>query len=127
SRANQYRKLKVVNRSVNNWFGTDPSVEPCSAANDGTCAYGPAAALTFGTASVGSERTPGYRQVDASAFKDFHLTERQALGFRADAFNVFNIASYGNPDNTVTDNNFGQITNTRSLSRILQLQLHYSF
>lgn len=127
ARANQYRKLNIVNRSVNNWFGTDPSVEPCDGPNNGTCAYGPATALTFGTASVGSERTPGYRQVDASAFKDFHITERQALGFRADAFNVFNIASYGNPDNTITDSNFGQITNTRSLSRILQLQLHYAF
>ena len=127
SRANQYRKLNIVNRSVNNWFGTDPSATPCGGPNNGTCAYGPTTSLTFGTASVGSERTPGYRQVDASAFKDFHITERQALGFRADAFNVFNIASYGNPDNTVTDSNFGQITGTRSLSRILQLQLHYSF
>ena len=28
-------------------------------------------------------------------FKDFHITERQAVGFRADFFNLFNIASYG--------------------------------
>ena len=126
-RANQYRKLQVVNRSVQNWFGTDPSATPCSGANDGVCAYGPELSNTFGTAAVGSERTPGYRQVDFSAFKDFHMTDRQSLGFRADAFNALNIASYGNPDNTVTDNNFGQITNTRSLARVIQLQLHYSF
>jgi hypothetical protein len=25
SRANQYGKLKIVGRSINNWFGTDPS------------------------------------------------------------------------------------------------------
>jgi hypothetical protein len=47
-------------------------------------------------------------------FKDFHITEGQAIGFRADFFNVFNIASYGNPDNGITDANFGQIANVRS-------------
>ena len=126
-RANHYRKLVVRNRSINRWFGTDASATPCGGADNGICAYGPAANLTFGTASVGSERTPGYVGIDSSVFKDFHITERQALGFRADAFNVGNIASYGNPDNTVTDTNFGQITNTRSLARVIQLQLHYSF
>lgn len=127
ARANQYRPLRIRNRSINNWFGTDPSATPCTGADNGVCAYGPASALSFGTASVGSERVPGYRSVDMSAFKDFHLYGSQSLGFRADAFNVFNIASYGNPDNGVTDGNFGQITNTRSLSRVIQLQLHYTF
>ena len=126
-RANRYRTLKVRNSSVDNWFGTDASATPCTGGDNGTCAYGPAANLSFGTASVGSERTPRYVNIDSSVFKDFHVTERQALGFRADAFNVGNIASYGNPDNTVTDKNFGQITNTRSPSRVLQLQLHYAF
>ncbi|MGI4756171.1 MAG: carboxypeptidase regulatory-like domain-containing protein [Janthinobacterium lividum] len=126
-RANRYRTLRVNNRSVDHWFGTDASATPCDGADNNTCAYGPAANLSFGTASVGSERTPRYVTIDSSVFKDFHITERQALGFRADAFNVGNIASYGNPDNNVTDTNFGQITNTRSLSRVLQLQLHYAF
>ena len=114
-------------RSVANWFGTDPSAVPCTGADNGVCAYGPAADLTFGTAAVGSERTPGFEQVDASAYKDFHITERQAVGFRANAYNVANIASYGNPDNGVTDGNFGQITSTRSASRIIEFQAHYTF
>ncbi len=127
ARANHYRHLKIVNRSLNNWFGTDPSATPCDGPDNGICAYGVAAPFTFGTASVGSERTAGYASIDTSAFKDFHLTEHQALGFRADAFNVFNEASYGNPDSGVTDSNFGQITNTRSLPRIIQLSAHYTF
>ena len=127
SRANQYRKLKVVDRSVNNWFGTDPSATACTGADNGICAYGPTTTISFGTASVGSERAPGYTQADFSAFKDFRLFESHTIGFRADAFNAFNIASYGNPDNTITDSNFGQITNTRSLPRILQLALQYTF
>ncbi len=48
---------------------------------------------TFGTASVGSERAPGYKQFDTSAFKDFHITEAQSLGFRADFFNILNMTS----------------------------------
>ncbi len=31
-RANHYRPLKIVNRSINNWFGTDPSAVPCTVA-----------------------------------------------------------------------------------------------
>jgi hypothetical protein len=128
SRSNQYRKLKVVNRGVGNWFGTDPTATPCpSGVDNGTCAYGPETANTFGTAAVGTERAPGYEQIDTSAFKDFHITDSQALGFRADAFNVFNFASYGNPDNTVGDSTFGQITSTRSGPRIIQLGAHYTF
>ncbi len=127
-RANNYRRLQVRNRTVDAWFGTDPSVTGCSAGGDnGVCAYGAAAPLTFGTASINSERAPGYRQIDGSAFKDFHITERQAIGFRADAFNLFNIASYGNPDNTITDTNFGQISSVRSPQRQIQFSAHYTF
>ena len=60
-------------------------------------------------------------------FKDFRITEGQAIGFRADFFNVFNIASYGNPDNKVTDANFGQITNVRSPQRQIQFSALYRF
>ena len=127
-RANQYRDIHVVNRSLNNWFGTDPSATPCQTDTDnGTCAFGPAPALSFGTAAIGSLRTPGYRQVDASTFKDFHITEAQAIGFRADFFNVMNIASYGNPDTNVTDSTFGQISGVRSPQRQIQFSAHYQF
>jgi len=83
---------------------------------------------TFGTAAINTERAPGYRQVDTSFFKEFHVWgENHVLGFRADFFNVFNIASYGNPDNGVGDGNFGLISGVRSPPRQIQLSLHYSF
>ncbi len=127
-RANQYRKLKIVDRSIAHWFGTDPSATPCASGQDnGVCAYGEPAPNTFGSASVGSERAPGYRQIDASAFKDFHITDRQFVGFRADGFNLFNIASYGNPDSGVTDGTFGQISSVRSAARVVQFSAHYTF
>ena len=128
SRSNHYRKISVHDRSINNWWGTDPSATGCSAGGDnGVCAYGASAPLTFGTTSINTERAPGYRQVDTSVFKDFRVWHEQVFSFRADFFNVMNIASYGNPDNGVTDSNFGQISGVRSPPRQIQLSGKYSF
>jgi len=136
SRANQYRPMRITGRNIQNWWGTDSSAVPCvpnppsnpTGADNGICAYGVAATNSFGTAANSTERAPGYRQVDLSLFKDFHLWgERHVLGFRADFFNIFNIASYGNPDNTITDTSFGLISGVRSPSRQIQLSLHYAF
>ena len=66
-------------------------------------------------------------QVDFTLRRQFKLYERLSLQARADFFNIFNIASYANPDNTITDSNFGQITNVRSPARQTQLSLHYMF
>jgi hypothetical protein len=141
ARANQYRKLIVHNRSVSHWWGTDPSAVPCAptpppnptpGADNGVCAYGVAyngGLPTFGTAEINTERAPGYRQVDTSLFKEFHVWgENHVVGFRADFFNIFNIASYGNPDTNVQDGtNFGLIGSVRSPPRQIQLSLHYAF
>ena len=135
NRANQYRNIVVRNRTIDHWWGTDPSATPCTpdpvsnptGADNGVCAYGVSAPFTFGTAPNGTQRAPGYRQVDTSLFKDFHIWREQILGFRADFFNIFNIASYGNPDSSITDSNFGQISSVRSPARQIQLSLHYAF
>jgi hypothetical protein len=148
-RANQYRHFKIVNRSVSNWWGTDPSVNhpvtdpvthmvvnTCAsiASDDGVCAYGPASSqnfpavpLAFGDAAVNSERAPGYRQFDSSLFKDFHIYGEHVIGFRANFYNLFNIASYGNPSNNITNTNFGQITSVNSPPRQIELSAHYNF
>jgi Carboxypeptidase regulatory-like domain/TonB dependent receptor len=129
SRANQYHKMIIRHRSINDWWGTDQSADNtinCPA--NGACAYGAAATFTFGSAHNSTERGPGYRQVDTSLFKDFRLwSESNVLTFRADFFNIFNIASYGNPDSGITDSNFGQISSVRSPPRQIQLSLHYAF
>lgn len=137
-RANQYRHIKVVGRSLANWYGIDPSAMACGygllkndvppGVDNGVCAFGKPSSTLFGTGRNGSLRAPDFKQIDASAFKDFHITERHTIGFRADAFNVFNIASYGNPDTGAGDSTFGQDEQARSPNqRTLQLSLHYSF
>ncbi len=131
SRPNQYRRLKIVHRTLTNYFGDDPSAKPCTTAgvDDGVCALGAPAANTFGTARNGNVRGPGYLNVDMSAFKDFHTFREQTLGFRFDAFNTFNITSYGNPDVGLGDTNFGNVTdqNVRSVERHLQFSANYRF
>ena len=126
-RANHIRPLHIVNRSINNWFGTDPSATSCGLSDNGTCAYSSPPNGTYGTASVGSERGPGYQQYDASASKDFSTWREQKFDFRVDASNVFNMTSLGNPNNTAQSANFGQITSVRSGPRKLQVSAKYVF
>ena len=76
---------------------------------------------------MSTQRAPGFEQIDSSLFKDFHITEGQAVGFRADAFNVMNLVSYNNPDNNVNDTNFGQITSAKNSPRTIEFSAHYSF
>jgi Carboxypeptidase regulatory-like domain/TonB-dependent Receptor Plug Domain len=131
NRVNQYRKLKISGRSNAHWFGTDPSATPCTTAgmDNGVCAFGVPANNTFGTERNGGVRGPGYFNTDLSVFKDFHTFREQVIGFRFDAFNAFNIVSYGNPDTGITDSNFGNVSlqGTRSQERHLQFSAHYDF
>ena len=93
------------------------------------CAFGVPANSVFGSSSNGAVRGPGFFNVDLSAFKDFTTYHEQTIGFRFDAFNAFNIVSYGNPDTNIGDTNFGNVylANPRSTSRALQFSLHYNF
>jgi hypothetical protein len=151
SRPNQYRKLKIVHRSIANWYGTDPSAQPCTTpgVDNGVCAFGETAPIyaadgvtvqgyKFGTASNGSLRGPGLLNMDVSAFKDFRVIGEHSVGFRFDAFNALNIASYGNPsstfDGTRQDSNGNTVSSfgydvqaTRSTARNMQFSLHYRF
>ncbi len=130
-RVNQYRTLRVAGRSNENWFGTDPSATPCTTAgvDNGVCAFGVPAPNAFGTEHNGAVRGPGYFNTDMSAFKDFHITEKHMIGFRFDAFNAFNIVSYGNPDSNINDSSFGNVSRqgTRSQERHLQFSAKYTF
>jgi Carboxypeptidase regulatory-like domain len=130
-RANQYRPLRIRNRSRYAWFGTDPSATPCPTAgvDNGTCAFGVAAQNTYGTSSNGSVRGPGFRDVDMSAFKDFRIWREHFVGFRFDAFNTFNMVSFGNPNtsNVTTFGQLAQASSIRSTERHLQFSARYTF
>lgn len=73
---------------------------------------------------------PHFSNVDMALLKDFPMpwSDRQRLQFRAEAFNVFNHPSFGDPNGAIENQSqFGQITSTISTARQLQLALKFSF
>ena len=91
-------------------------------------------------------RGPNYWNLDSGLLKDFSLTERFKLQFRAEAFNVLNHPNFENPRNattgspTVTSALFGQtccataaVASAQQVNpvgepmRVLQLGLKLSF
>ncbi|PYV84023.1 MAG: hypothetical protein DMG05_25130, partial [Acidobacteria bacterium] len=72
---------------------------------------------------------PGVFTMNASFVKDFHITERLKMQLRADAFNLLNNMSWGDPSTTVDDSSFGQITNQANLTfgRRVQLGVRIEF
>jgi hypothetical protein len=73
---------------------------------------------------------PGYRVVDLAISRDFRLTERVKLRFRAEGTNIFNMVNLGQPGNSVpsgtTSTTFGVITSASAM-RKLQFGLRLSF
>jgi hypothetical protein len=61
---------------------------------------------------------PGYNDWDIALEKDFQLREAWRLQFRTEFFNAWNHAQFMNPDSTVGDANFGQVTSARDAREI---------
>lgn len=75
-------------------------------------------------------RGPGYFGVDMGLDKTFKITERQALRFAWEAFNVFNNVRFDAlTANTGVDqvSSFGIFTKTLTIPRRMQFALRYSF
>jgi len=53
-----------------------------------------------------------HRRRDAESLRQFRVTERVGLRFRAEFFNIFNHLNFGNPNNDLTSPLFGQSTQT---------------
>jgi hypothetical protein len=71
---------------------------------------------------------PGISNLDFSTFKNFAFAERYNLQFRAEFFNLTNTPQFVNPNNNLTDSNFGQLQSTRLGSeRQIQFALKFSF
>jgi outer membrane receptor protein involved in Fe transport len=89
----------------------------------------PAFAFQEGNAGRNSLRGPGFFQADWQLGKTFRLTERQALAFAWQNFNVFNNVNRGLPVNDLTSSSAGQFTSleTFALPRTMQFSLRYNF
>ncbi len=131
-RANLVLPLHIRHRTIYQWFGEDTSAQPYlpNGSPNPQSAFQDPAQNTFGTSSNGSIRGPGFHDVDMSIIKDFRIVGEHFVGFQFDAFNAFNIVSYGNPSTNIDSSSWGQIgqqNQIRSVERHLQFSLKYSF
>ena len=119
----------IRHRSLADWWGTDESaLNTILCPSNGACAYGDAAQNTLGTPLTAPSGLPAIAaSMPPSSRTSTCGASNECCGFRADFFNLFNIASYGNPDNWIGDSNFGAISSVRSQERHIQLGLHYTF
>lgn len=85
-----------------------------------TLAFQQPALFSFGNAprTLPNLRGPGYFATSVSLLRDFKLTERAKLQFRAEAFNVFNRANFAPPGTTLGAADFGVITSTEDPRQI---------
>jgi hypothetical protein len=84
--------------------------------------------------SGGNERPgqlfgPRLWRVDASVFKNFSVTERATMQFRAEVFNLFNHPEFGQPSSTLGNPGAGSVTslNNNSIPRQIQFALKFTF
>jgi hypothetical protein len=104
-------------------------------------AFAPVTTARFGTSGRNIVRGPGLFNLDASVFRNFRLTERFLLQFRAEAFGLTNTPQFSNPSSTnltasnasrntngtiTALNGFGVITSS-SGERQLRFALKFSF
>ena len=92
-----------------------------------TAAFVANAPGTFGNSAKNLLTGPGYDNVDLLLSKNFQLAERYRLQFRWEMFNAFNRTWFSNPDATVGDGAFGQITSDSNSPRLMQAALKLYF
>ncbi|MCE5308161.1 MAG: TonB-dependent receptor [Acidobacteriales bacterium] len=76
---------------------------------------------------MGYARAPGFHGMDASIFKQFHLTENRYGEFRWEAYNVTNTPIFGVPGTTVGAGNFGVISSQANGPRSMRMVLKFYF
>jgi hypothetical protein len=75
---------------------------------------------------LGNERpaqldVPGYKNVDASLFRDFTVYERMRFQLRGEVSNVFNLVNLGTPSAAISSSTYGQVTGSGGSQRIIQV------
>ena len=106
------------------WYNPAAFVEP-------PLAPGQLSAHEFGTAGDGDLVGPDQVNFDFSAFKNFRITERQNLQFRAEMFNIFNhpqfARSSNNPDQGGQNGGSRVGSTLPDNQREIQFALRYTF
>ncbi|HLH18785.1 MAG TPA: carboxypeptidase regulatory-like domain-containing protein [Bryobacteraceae bacterium] len=119
-----------------NWFNAAAFAEPVQYAGGACPASGcpPLSILNIGDMPTFPIRGPRMNNFSTALFKEFHIRERLAMLFRAEAYNAFNHTQFSGVDTTITYNASG--VNTRSSTgnltsardpRVMQFALRLQF
>ncbi|MGH9449331.1 MAG: hypothetical protein ACRD11_02210 [Terriglobia bacterium] len=102
----------AASQTINQWL--NPAAFKIPGCPDATpLCSAPADVGRFGNAAVNGLEGPGLTDVDLSLMKDFRLTERFTLQFRATASNVFNHPNFGLPASDISSpGTYGVVTST---------------
>ncbi len=85
------------------------------------------AAYTFGDLGRNTLIGPGYFQTDFGGYKNFHITERIGMQFRAEIFNITNRVNFSNPNGDLNSSTFGQISSLAGAPLEAQFGVKISF
>ena len=99
------------------WFDTTAYCRP--GVDAGCAGVGPLGLL--GNVGPAQLSDPGYRNVDASLFRDFHIFEQARFQLRGEVANVFNLVNLGAPTASVSSGTFGQISGSGGSQRVIQV------
>ena len=88
--------------------------------------FGVPSADRYGSSPPNVIQGPGRHNWDMSLFKNIKATEKINLQFRAEAFNVWNHASFRNPNMNASSRDFGTISDAGH-PRLIQFALKLTF
>jgi hypothetical protein len=89
--------LYPAHKTTNLWLNPAAFAVPFSCPSSGPCVVPPGVS-PWGDLGRNAVRAPGVWQIDPSLQKHFKFGDRVTLTFRAEAFNVLNVAEYGQPN-----------------------------
>jgi hypothetical protein len=108
------------NQTIDHWFNIEAFAVPKSG--------------TWGNAARNLGRGPGVNALDLSLGKNFNVTEKNRIAFRAEFFNVLNRPHLGTPASNISSpGSFGRITSPMNraigigTARQIQFMLRYIF
>jgi hypothetical protein len=113
ARPDLLRNPHLPNPTIDRWFDTSAFAAP--------------AQFTYGTAGRNILRSDSLQNMDFSVFREDQISERFRLQIRAEAFNLMNHPTFGEPQSTFTNRLFGQVSGTDSTARQVQLGIRLHF
>jgi hypothetical protein len=111
--------LPAGQRTIAHWFNT-------SVFDRGTATQLVDNIRTF-PLRISNARSMGLDQLDLGAIRTVPLGERLRMSFRADAFNALNHTEFSAPNTSPTSTDFGTITSTARLPRVIEFSARLQF